>query len=276
MVKASQALSMAPEDLGEGGAFPADKNMTVKSALVVVLEYGKGGVAGTHESWKSVSTKQNPLTTGVELVFEDEEGTEYNAQMYSIGEPQKFSPSKDGINPSDTGTCVIKNPEFTGDVKIPRGSNYGILIEETVNAGFPENKVGSDVKAMFEGLLAYWIQKEPKRSRTGTATTAKPIIVPETVIEYPGGKKAGKSGGKAAKEGGDSEEIAKKAMRLVKAALKDEDSITKADLAQAAIDTYADDDDRDEIASFIFLKDFDKALKAKGYTLDGTTISEEE
>lgn len=271
MAKEMQALSMAPDDLGEGGAFPADKNLKVKQARVVVLQYGKGGEAGSNVGWQTPSTKNNPVTTGVELVFVDDEGTEYNAQTYSVGEPQKFSPSKDGVNPSDVGAYIIKNPEYDGEVKIPKGSNYGFFLLESVNAGFPANRMkGGNVSEMFGGMYAYFVQKVPKG---GGRAERKPVIVPEKVISF-GGEKA--KGGKAKAEGSDSETVLKKAMKLVKAALKEEDKITKADLAQAAMDTYADDADRDAVASVIFQKEFDKALKAGGYALSGTTITEEE
>ena len=157
---APKVTSLKPSEMVEGGALPAQQNLRIKSARYTYFDYG--GKA--------------PKTFASKLTLVGEDGQEH-IQYYSAGDPSRFGPSQDGRFALMLGTAE-------GFVK---SSNHGILFENLVKFGFPENKLGADL-SVIEGLYAFWdTVAEPQRTGLVRAANARPnmILVPTEIYQLP-------------------------------------------------------------------------------------------
>lgn len=82
------------------------------------------------------------------------EGGDPIDQRWSVGNPEHFQPTEDGKGVVPVGTK-------TG---LSKSSNFFLFMENLVNAGFPEDKLGNDA-SVFDGLRAHVVQiPQPKRN----------------------------------------------------------------------------------------------------------------
>jgi len=260
-----QGISIRPEDMVEGGAVPAEKNLLIESARFALYDYnGKA-----------------PPTVAAKLDLVDDEGTQYT-QYYSAGDPLRFGPSPDGKTLVALGAAQ----------NISKSSNFYTLMTNLVNAGYPENKLGSDISTL-DGLYAFWTAV-PQQKRAGLKKDEgaeapkfeKVVLVPSQILRMPG-EKAGKAvpakkgaapasvapveAGNEGTEGGDA--VTAGALALVARAVGDSGSTTRQDLGVAVFKELATDPNRDAIAAMVYAPEFQAVLLANGYTIEGETFS---
>jgi len=245
-------VSIRPSEFVEGGAVPVDRNLLWKECRFANFDYTKkdGTVVAT--------------TVSAKIVYQDDEGSEYT-QHYSAGDPNRFQPSKDG-----------KTLEaLTESVNLSKSSNYYILMNALINAGFPENKLGDDL-SVLDGLYTHNIGlPEPKRSGLVRETTEgareRVISVPDSIIKLPWENKGrAATKGKAAvapaeEDAGDAEADA---LTMVTEMLADADKVTRQQVAAKAIRSK-----NQPVAKLIFGPRFAEVLTGAGYVLDGEEIS---
>ncbi len=245
-------VSLKPSDAVEGGAVPVDMNLTWKEARFNIFDYlRKDGTSAAQ-------------TVALRVKYVNDDGTEYE-QQYSVGSPDRFTISEDG---------KILGPD---DAKMARSCNCQVLLNAVVNAGFPENKLGSDA-SVLDGLYAFHIGlPEPKRSglaprvlAEGQVAREKVLSVPSQVLRLPWEKKTGKVGAKPAtkEEDGGDDAIVAKAVEFVKNHATDGKAIRKS-LGVAVFKELAKDPDKDAVAGLMFkgTPEFLAALAAEGVTL---------
>ncbi len=105
--------SLKPSEMVAGGAVPVDKNMEIREARFVVFDYqGKG----------------NP-TVAARLLLVDDDGVEFT-QHFSAADPKRFQPSQDGKSVVPLGAAE----------QLSNSSNFYVLLNNMVSAGFPENR----------------------------------------------------------------------------------------------------------------------------------------
>lgn len=257
-------VSIRPSDFVEGGAVPVDRNLLWEKCRFALFNYTKkdGTVVAT--------------TTSAEIHYKDDDGQEF-VQNYSVGDPERFMPSADGKTLVATGAAQA----------LSKSSNFYLLLNALINAGFPENKLSEDISSL-DGLYTYNIGlPEPKRAglaravAEGETARERVISVPSQILRLPWGKKGGKAtakpGTKAAKatetedEGGS--DISAKALDFVAKHLDGDGNTTRQKLATSVFKDLARDPDKDAIASFIFKPEFGAALLQGGYTIVGENIS---
>jgi hypothetical protein len=251
-------VSLKPSEFVEGGAVPVDRNLTWKECRFDIFDYTKkdGTAAGR--------------ATTARITYVDDDAQEF-VQHYSVGAPERFIPSGDGKQLVAVGQAQA----------LSKSSNYYILMNALINAGFPENKLGEDL-SVLDGLYTYNIAL-PEPKRTGLARVAEEgarervLSVPSQILKLPWEKKGGKAPAKAGKaapveEAGDNDAVVAKAIALVEKTLIDGET-TRQKLAVAVFKGLAKDPDKDAVASLIFKAEFQGALLANGYTIDGEKIS---
>jgi hypothetical protein len=247
----------------EGGAVPIDMNLTVKTARFSLFTY----------------PNTNTQTTAALLDLVNDDGHEFN-QAYSVSDPGKFIPSEDG-----------KTLVAVGDAQeLVKSSNFFLLMNAFVNAGFPENRLGDDI-SVIEGYYGYWIGI-PEPSRPGLnrqpAAGARPKVysVPSKTLRLPWEKKP--AGGKApavrstvpaavakaeASQSATSEDVDPVALSLkfVRDTVK-EGTMTRQVLAGRVFKDLAKDPNKNAIAGAIFKLTAEDYITA-GYTLDGENVT---
>jgi len=251
-------ISIRPSEFAEGGAVPVDLNLLWKECRFAKFDYTKkdGTVVAT--------------TTAARITLKDDDGTEY-VQHYSAADPERFVPSADGKTLVAVGSAQA----------LSKSSNFYVLLNALVNAGFPENKLDADI-SVLDGLYAHHIGiPEPKRSglvreapADGTTVREKVLSVPDRILKLPWENK-GKAGAKAAP--------AKKAAAEPEATDATDDAMalvaelsTKADGApvkRQQVATAAIRAKKQAVAAFVFKPEFKAALEANGYALDGEEIT---
>src|SRR3990170_8564334 len=94
-------VSIRPSNFVEGGAVPVDKNLLWKECRFNLFDY-------TRKSGEVVAT-----TVAAKITYVDDDGTEYD-QQYSVGDPERFMPSKDGKTLIATveGSSLSKSSNF--------------------------------------------------------------------------------------------------------------------------------------------------------------------
>jgi hypothetical protein len=198
-------ISINPETFVDGGLF--DGLLTITGAKFVD-DFDYGG-------------KQKKTLAAI-ISFTDEDGNT-NEQAYTCGDPKKFTPSEDG-----TKLVPVGNTK-----QLYRGSNFFLLMQETVNAGFPTDKLSDDITCVV-GLHADFTRKAQAdlTNRKGVGKEGATILVPTEIITLPG-------------EDGDRFEASKKAKPKAgkkttpKAAKKEEKAAAPAvdsDVNEAAIE----------------------------------------
>jgi len=245
-------VSIRPSEFVEGGAVPVDRNLLWKECRFVLYDYKRkdGSVAAT--------------TIAAVIKFVDDDGAEYE-QAYSAGDPNRFAPSADG-----------KTLEaLTESANLSKSSNYFILMNALINAGFPENKLGEDISAL-DGLYTHNIGiPEPKRSglmRVAVEGARERVIsVPDSIIKLPWenkGKGATKGKAAAAPDEGDAGDAEADALAMVTEMLADADKVTRQQVATKAIRSK-----NQPVAKLVFSPKFAEVLTGSGFSLDGEEIS---
>ncbi len=258
-------VSIRPSEMVEGGAVPVDRNLLWKECRFVLFDYqGKA-----------------PATTAGRITLVDDDGQE-SLQHYSAADPARFIPSQDGKTLVAVGTAQF----------ISKSSNFHVLMNAVVNAGFPENRLpeSGDI-SVLDGLYAYHIgMPEPKRSglarpaqADGTAAREKILSIPSKILRLPwekvkSGTKATTTAAKptakvAAAEEESGEDITAQAVAFIGKAVEESGSITRQDLAVRVFKDLAKDPNRDAIATLIFSPTIQATLLANGFTVKGETIS---
>jgi len=247
-------VSIRPSEFVEGGAVPVDRNLLWGPCRFDIFDYTKkdGTVVAT--------------TVSAKIHYKDDEGTEYD-QHYSAGDPARFQPSKDG-----------KTLEaLTASENLSKSSNYYILMNALINAGFPENRLGEDI-SVLDGLYTHNIGiPEPKRSglvrEQVEGARERVISVPDSIIKLPWEGKAGKAAPakKAAvadtadEDAGDTDADA---LAMVTEMLADADKVTRQQVATKAIRSK-----NQPVAKLVFSPRFSEVLTEAGFSLDGEEIS---
>ncbi len=265
----SGPVSAKPEDFGEGGGVPWDRDLRIKRARTIVGQYKAGGLVAV--PWNTPSVEGAPVAPGLELTFVGVDGVEYNPQFYSAGKAGTLVPSMDGEKPSDEGEYLIAHPEFDGEAKLNKSCNLALLVVETINAGFPANRIQANYKEIFEDLFGFWVAKKVTPVSGGKE---KSISVPQTVELAEDRPKTKVKDEEADEEA--TERTLKKLVKVVKSELEDKKSISRADLSTTVMSDYDDDEDAKLMAKLVYDKSFKKALGKKGFELEGETIKKEE
>lgn len=256
-------ISLKPSEMVEGGAVPVEQNLLWKSARFALFDYG--GKA--------------PQTTAACITLVNDDGQEY-IQYYSAADPARFVPSEDGKKLVAVGVAA----------SLSKSSNFFLLMNALISAGFPENKLGEDI-SVLDGLYAFHIGlPEPKRAglekaapADGSVARAKVLSVPSQIHRMPWEKaKAGAKPAAAPKKAAavaaapaesEGEDINALAVAFVAKAIGDEGSITRQQLAVKVFKDLAKDPNRDAIASAVFAPEFQAALMGAGFKVSGETIS---
>ncbi len=266
--------SLRPSSFVEGGAVPTDMNLLWKEVRYGLFNYPKKGE--TQES------STGPETVAAIIKYVSDSGQEFD-QAYSIGGPDRYKVADDGK--------TIDGPE------IVKSSNFALLVNALVNAGFPENKLPEDGNiSVLAGLYAYHIGlPEPKRTGLerpvveGQVARPKVLSVPAKILRLPWEKKGAKTAARTAPAaavaagkpaaggtgagGNDGADVTKEALDFVAKQMGEDGKITRQDLASAVFADLAEDPNRDAIASLIFTPAFSATLVGAGYKVVGETIS---
>lgn len=245
---AEEGLSTRPSDAIEPGIVPVDCNMEVKDAEFTIWDYqGKG-----------------QQTVAAKLTLVDDEGAEYE-QYYSVGPPDKFVPSGDGkmVLPA---TDTVKGISTT--------CNYMDFQNGLISAGFPENKLGTDISVIV-GLYAHWIGK-PQRERKGIPGGTMPLPVPDKVLRLPG-EKGGKTAAApktAAPAAEASADVIGALVELAKEVVEEQGGTTTfKKLAAEIYSRRADDPNKDAMLEAVFGDELKVELMSGGLTVKGSDIS---
>ncbi len=262
MVEVQKGVSIDPESFVEGGAVPVDRNLLWTDCSFVRFQYTK------KDGSVSLDANGEPIEIpAARIVYKDDDGAEF-VQHYSAGDLSRFEPSKDGKSLIPVG----------GAQALSKSSNYYILMNALVNAGFPKNKLGSDI-SILNNLYAFHIgATEPTRTglvREPAAAGARPktLSVPSQILKLPwenkaAGKTAAGAKGKAPVEETGAEDVVADAVALVTEALANADSVTRQVLSSRAIRAK-----KKEVATLLFKAEFDAALTEAGFVRDGETIT---
>ena len=254
-------VSIRPGEFVEGGAVPVDRNLLWKECRFDLFQYparkdgtvvlGKDG-----QPAKSVSGR---------IIYQDDEGNEY-IQHYSVGDPERFIPSEDGKTLVAVGSAQT----------LLKSSNFYLLMNALINAGFPENRLDEDISTL-DSLYTYNIGiPEPKRTglvREAPAEGARERIlsVPSQIHKLPwenkGKGKVAPVRGRAAIAEEEAGDTADETIAMVAMMLESAESITRQQLATKAIR-----EKKQEVAKFVFTPEFQVALLQNGYTIDGEEI----
>ena len=263
-----EAISIKPSEMIEGGAVPVDQNLSVKDAAFCLFDYqGKA-----------------PPTTAARLTLVSDDGVE-SIQHFSAADPTRFVPSQDGKSLVAIGAAT----------SLAKSSNFYVLMNNLVSAGFPENKLATDI-SVLGGLYAYWIGvPEPKRpglTRTPeqSARGERIIPVPSIIHNLPWEKKATPAkAAKAAAAGAAApapagavdapaaevvaDDITAAAVDFIGKLVEESGSITRQEVAVRVFQDLATDPNRDALSAAIFAPATQGALVAAGYTVAGEAIS---
>jgi hypothetical protein len=235
---AEHIVSLNPNDMSEGGGGPFGKDLTIQQARAVVWDYDGKGVKSTF----------------ARFTLRDADGQLW-VQHYTVGGGMdRFVPSVDG-----KGIAAIRE----GDL-LNKNSNFGFLLSNFVNAGYPVNRISSDLSA-FEGVSARWDgAPEPKREGLrGADGKQKTILVPTTIHSLPGET--------TEVSGAASNTLVDDAMNLLDKALTTNSVVLRRQLVG---DAYSSGHPQPQaVAGVIYEKDFESAVAAKGYKINGEEIS---
>jgi len=253
-------VSIRPSEFVEGGAVPVDRNLLWEECRFAIRQY-------MQKDGTPVLDKQTgePVETVAAVIkYKDDEGSE-TTQFYSAGDPNRFQPSKDG-----------KTLEaLTESANLSKSSNYYILMNALINAGFPENKLGEDI-SVLDGLYTHNIGlPEPKRSglvrEAAEGARERVISVPDSIIKLPWenkGKGAAKGKAVATPAEEDAGDAEADALAMVTEMLADADKVTRQQVASKAIRSK-----NQPVAKLVFSPKFAEVLTGAGFLLDGEEIT---
>ena len=216
---AGKTASLRASDFVDALPMPIDGKFKWKECRFSLFNY-------VNKAGETVAT-----TTAARVTYESEGGEEF-VQHYSVGDPKRVLPSKDG-----------KEIVMQGDnANLNKSSNFFVLMKALEDAGLPDDFLGGDF-SVLEGMVTHNIGvPEPKRvgldgqsAREAAGRGPRILPVPDEIISMPGkGKKlAGKAaGGKA----GAGEDTVAEAVALIKDLLeKNPDGVARKAVASAAI-----------------------------------------
>lgn len=252
-------VSIRPSEAVEGGLVPADRNLLWKNPHFEKVQYiQKDGTPTLDKDGNPVET----IAGIIDLV--DDEGTTYN-QRYSVGDPKRFTIENGGKTLGPDGVTISKS------------CNFYHLMNATVNAGFPENKLTDDF-SQLDGLYAHHIAI-PEPTRTGLVREAKEgqrprvLSVPDSIIKLPWEGKgktapaasAKKAAAPVAEDAGNAEADA---LAMVVEMLSTADKVTRQQVATKAIRSK-----NQAVAKLVFTPKFAEVLTGAGFSLDGENIT---
>lgn len=138
-------VSLHPDDMVAGGAFPTGNLLVQKSRFIHFL-YPKGDKRTFALSWTLVA----------------DDGT-VSEQIYSAGDATKWAPSAESTpGAGDAGRYALP---VAGDTGLNNNTNAAFLMKELINAGFPEAQVKEGDATRFDNLYALFEAKaQPKRT----------------------------------------------------------------------------------------------------------------
>jgi hypothetical protein len=266
------ALSLRPSDAQAGG-FLDDLDVTLREARFVIWDY---------------MGKANPAVA-LKVTMEEADGITHE-QYYSAGDPNKVTPSPDG-------KTLIPQAGATG---LNANTNALAFIGSIINAGFPEDKLGSDA-SVFDGLGAHVNQvaqpkraglKDQKEGKTYLLVTkitrlpwdapapkaakgapvnrsAAPAAGPRPVTPAPAAAPAVPSNGAA------TPEMIEKARGTVISILTEKGgSVPRSKLSQEAFRLLSNDPDRNAIVKLVYDDGFLTQSVAEGvFAFDGQTVT---
>jgi len=253
-------VSIRPSEFIEGGAVPVDRNLLWEECRFAIRQYMQKD--GTPVLDKR--TGEPVETVAAVIKYKDDEGSE-TTQFYSAGDPKRFQPSADG-----------KTLEaLTESTNLSKSSNYYILMNALINAGFPENKLGDDI-SVLDGLYTHNIGlPEPARSglvrETAEGARERVISVPDSIIKLPWenkGKATQTKKATAAPAEEDAGDAEADALTMVTEMLADADKVTRQQVATKAIRSK-----NQPVAKLVFSPKFAEVLAGAGFSLDGEEIS---
>jgi hypothetical protein len=266
------ALSLRPSD-AQTGAFLDDVDVTLKECRFVLWDYM--GKAKT-----SVALK---------VTMEEPDGITHE-QYYSAGDPEKVTPSPDG-------KTLVPQAGATG---LNANTNALAFIASIINAGFPEDRLSTDV-SVFDGLGAHVNQvAQPKRQGLKDQKEGKTYLLVTKIARLPWDAPAAKpaKGAPAAartaapkatpapaptatmsQAGGNgngvADELTEKARVTVIAILTEKGgTIPRSKLSQEAFRLLASDPDRNAIVKLVYDDVFLQQSVAEGvFGFDGATVT---
>lgn len=240
---AERKASLRTKDFVDALPMPIDGNFEWKECRFALFDYTKkdGTVVAT--------------TTAARVIFVNAAGEEF-VQHYSVGDPRRVTPSKDG-----------KSLVLLGDnTNLNKSSNFFQLLNALENAGLEDEYLGAEFSAL-DGLVTHNIGI-PEPTRSGLARTpgetpgrVRVLPVPDEIISLPGEKK-----GKG-KKAPPVEDLTDEAMAMIAELTADGASCTRKDIASHAIRAK-----RAPVATLIW-KLTDEQLAEAGFVVDGDDIS---
>lgn len=280
----AQPASMDPNQMTEGGGPPVGQNLTVKEATIGYFDYG--GKA--------------PQTVASKIVFVNDAGEVLSPQHYSIGDPTRFMPSADGKQ-------VLLLGQASG---ISKSSNHGVLMASMVNAGFPVDQLSTGDISVIVGLYAYW-DGVPEPPRAGLQRTDAQkgrnnvICVPTLIHRLPWENNTGAVAQPASQApvapaapmapamapqapmvsqtppapvpvaavpvaGVNTTDFGPKALGL---AQQLGGNFTIQQVMNGVYSSYANDPDRDNLATYVFSPEFTALLQGQGYNVQGHNVT---
>ena len=236
--------SLRTKDFVDALPMPIDGNFEWKENRFALFNYTKrdGTVVAT--------------TTAARVTFANASGEEF-VQHYSVGDPARVLPSKDG-----------KSLVLMGDnTNLNKSSNFFILVKALEDAGLDAEYLSDDFTAL-DGLVTHNIGvPEPKREGLARAASETPgrirvLAVPDEIISLPGEKR-----GKGKKPAPPTEDLVDEATAMIAELTADGASVTKKDIASHAIRAK-----RAPIATLVW-KLTEEQLAEAGFVVDGDAIS---
>jgi hypothetical protein len=261
------ALSLRPSDAQAGG-FLDDIDVTLAECRFVIWDYmGKAAPA-----------------VALKVSMEEADGITHE-QYYSAGDPSKVTPSPDG-------KTLIPQAGATG---LNNNTNALAFIASIVNAGFPEDKLGSDA-SVFDGLGAHVNQvAQPKRAGLKDQKEGKTYLLVSKITRLPWdavptkpakGAPVAKSAAPgprpvaavpspAPANGTPTDAMVEKARVAVMSILAEKGgSIPRAKLSQEAFRLLSSDPDRNAIVKLVYDDGFLTQSVADGvFAFDGATVT---
>jgi hypothetical protein len=264
------ALSLRPSDAQAGG-FLDDLDVTLREARFVIWDY---------------MGKANPAVA-LKVTMEETDGITHE-QYYSAGDPNKVTPSPDG-------KTLIPQAGATG---LNNNTNALAFISSIINAGFPEDKLGSDA-SVFDGLGAHVNQvAQPKRAGLKDQKEGKTYLLvtkitrlpwdaatPKAAKGAPVNRTAAPAGPRAVaptptatpvpSNGAATPEMIEKARGTVISILTEKGgSVPRSKLSQEAFRLLSNDPDRNAIVKLVYDDGFLVQSVAEGvFAFDGATVT---
>jgi len=238
-----RGASFSPDTFQEGGGLLDNVDVTWKEV--------------TFELWDYDGKIPTP-TPAMKIKMEVEDMDEPVEQYFSAGNPQDWTPSKDG-------TKLVAIGKATG---INKSSNLGILMMSLLEAKFPSDKMDGDDCTVFEGLKCHMIRvKAPERKGLVQTTRAdgrvfdKTNLIVDHIIKFPWEKKGATSStkgkGKETEKEEEVDDVEEKATAMIMSILESNPKgINKKKLAQLVLQEAKGDPDRNAILKLAYSDEF--------------------